>query len=93
MYTTYENSDIHVNIHVITYTILFFWIKLKLMMSNFLTVAYMRGSVMFLREDKTSCLVNLRAKTVLFHKSCIGISKYFLTEVDEMLQTNNFAIF
>jgi hypothetical protein len=37
LFTAYANSDTH--IHVITYITLFFWIKLKLIMLNFLTVS------------------------------------------------------
>jgi hypothetical protein len=37
LFTTYASSDTHMHIHVITYITLFFWIKLKLIMPNFLT--------------------------------------------------------
>jgi hypothetical protein len=37
LFTAYASSYTHMHIHVITYIALFFWIKLKLKMPNFLT--------------------------------------------------------
>jgi hypothetical protein len=37
LFTAYASSYTHMHIHVITYITLFFWIKLKLKMPNFLT--------------------------------------------------------
>jgi hypothetical protein len=37
-FTAYASSDTNMHIHVITYITLFFWIKLKLIMPNFLTI-------------------------------------------------------
>jgi hypothetical protein len=39
LFTAYASSYTHMHIHVITYIALFFWIKLKLKMPNFLTGA------------------------------------------------------
>jgi hypothetical protein len=41
LFTTYASSDTHMHIHVITYIRLVFWMKLKLIMPNFLT----RGTI------------------------------------------------
>jgi hypothetical protein len=38
LFTAYVSSYTHMHIYVITYITLFFWIKLKLKMSKFLTV-------------------------------------------------------
>jgi hypothetical protein len=38
LFTAYASSDTHMHIHVITYITQFFSIKLKLIMSNFLTI-------------------------------------------------------
>jgi hypothetical protein len=38
LFTAYVGSYTHMHIHVITYITLYFWIKLKLKMSNFLTI-------------------------------------------------------
>jgi hypothetical protein len=38
LFTAYASSYTHMHIHVITYIALFFWIKLKLKMPNFLTL-------------------------------------------------------
>jgi hypothetical protein len=38
LFTTYASSDTNMHIHVITYITLFFWINLKLIMPNFLTI-------------------------------------------------------
>jgi hypothetical protein len=38
LFTAYANSGTHIHIHVITYITLFFWIKLKLIMPNFLKI-------------------------------------------------------
>jgi hypothetical protein len=40
LFTAYASSYTHMHIHVITYIALFFWIKLKLKMPNFLTHLY-----------------------------------------------------
>jgi hypothetical protein len=37
LFTTYATSGTHMHIHVVTYITLVFWIKLKLIMPNFLT--------------------------------------------------------
>jgi hypothetical protein len=37
LFTTYATSGTHMHIYVVTYITLIFWIKLKLIMSNFLT--------------------------------------------------------
>jgi hypothetical protein len=37
LFNVYVNSHTHMHIHVITYITLVFWIKLKLVMPNFLT--------------------------------------------------------
>jgi hypothetical protein len=37
LFTAYASNDKHMHIHVITYITLFFWVKLKLIISNFLT--------------------------------------------------------
>jgi hypothetical protein len=37
LFTAYASSDTHMHTHVITYITLVFWIKLKLIMPNFLT--------------------------------------------------------
>jgi hypothetical protein len=44
LFTAYASSYTHMHIHVITYIALFFWIKLKLKMPNFLTDLVTRGS-------------------------------------------------
>jgi hypothetical protein len=36
LFTAYASSDTHMHMHVITYITLVFWIKLKLIMPNFL---------------------------------------------------------
>jgi hypothetical protein len=38
LYTVYASSHTHMHIRVITYITLVFWIKLKLIMHNFLTI-------------------------------------------------------
>jgi hypothetical protein len=38
LFTTYVSSDTHMHIHIITYTTLFFRIKLNLIMPKFLTL-------------------------------------------------------
>jgi hypothetical protein len=38
LFTAYATSGTHMRIHVVTYITLVFWIKLKLIMSNFLTI-------------------------------------------------------
>jgi hypothetical protein len=38
LFTTYVSSDTHMHIHVIIYITMGFWIKLKLIMPNFLTM-------------------------------------------------------
>jgi hypothetical protein len=43
LFTDYASSDIHMHIHVITYIILLFWIKLKLIILNFLTITLVVG--------------------------------------------------
>jgi hypothetical protein len=37
LFTAYGTSDTHMHIHIVTYITLVFWIKLKLIISNFLT--------------------------------------------------------
>jgi hypothetical protein len=37
-FTAYLSSDTHMHIHVVTYITLVFWIKLKLIMPNSLTI-------------------------------------------------------
>jgi hypothetical protein len=37
VFAAYVSSDTHMHIHVVTYVTLIFWIKLKLLMPNFLT--------------------------------------------------------
>jgi hypothetical protein len=38
LFTAYATSGTHMHIHVVTYITLVFWIKLKLIMSNFQTI-------------------------------------------------------
>jgi hypothetical protein len=38
LFTSYVSSDTHMHVHVVTYIILVFWIKLKLIVSNSLTI-------------------------------------------------------
>jgi hypothetical protein len=38
VFTVYTSSDTYLHVHIITYITLIFWIKLKLIMPNFLTV-------------------------------------------------------
>jgi hypothetical protein len=47
LFTAYAISSTHMHIHVIEYITLFFWIKLKLIMPNFLTV-YRIESIFYL---------------------------------------------
>jgi hypothetical protein len=44
LFTAYASSYTHMHILVITYIALIFWIKLKLKMPNFLTVAHTQAS-------------------------------------------------
>jgi hypothetical protein len=38
LFTSYVSSDTHMHVHVVTYITLVFWIKLKLIVSNSLTI-------------------------------------------------------
>jgi hypothetical protein len=66
LFTTYATSGTHMHIHVVTYIKLVFWIKLKLIMPNFLIVS---SSIIFIIasqiKDTTSFDQKEHSKSVI----------------------------
>jgi hypothetical protein len=81
------NSGTHIHIHVVTYITMFFWIKLKLMMPNFLTITCCKMG--FAKQEEYSTHFDLKIRIVIVF---VSIKKIKFKILAKLLTLNKFIV-